>query len=60
MFNIGCELSQPIGKTEFSSTAKNRTDSVSLVRKFFTTPVALFALIVFESLHPHRHIISNN
>ena len=22
-FNIACELSQPVGKTEFSSTAKN-------------------------------------
>ena len=23
--NIGCELSQPMGKTEFSSTTKNKT-----------------------------------
>ena len=29
MFNVGCELSQPMGKTEFSSKAKNRTNSVS-------------------------------
>ena len=28
-----CELSQPMGKTEFSSTAKNRSNSVSYVRK---------------------------
>ena len=28
-FNVACELSQPMGKTEFSSTAKNRTNSVS-------------------------------
>ena len=28
-----CELSQPIGKTEFSSIAKNRTNCVSWVRK---------------------------
>ena len=28
-FNAPCELSQPIGKTEFSITAKNRTNSVS-------------------------------
>ena len=27
--NIACELSQPMGKTEFSSTAKNGTNSVS-------------------------------
>ena len=27
--SVACELSQPMGKTEFSSTAKNRTDSVS-------------------------------
>ena len=32
-FNVACELSQPMGKTEFSSTAKKRTNSVSLVRK---------------------------
>ena len=25
MINVACELSQPMGKTEFSSTAKNRT-----------------------------------
>ena len=29
MFNITCEMSQPKGKTEFSSTAKNRINSVS-------------------------------
>ena len=29
MFNIACELSQPMGKTKFSSTAKNRTNSIS-------------------------------
>ena len=28
-FSVSCELSQPMGKTEFSSTAKNRTNSVS-------------------------------
>ena len=28
MFNGACELSQPMGKTEFSSTAKNGTNSV--------------------------------
>ena len=28
-FNIECEMSQPIGKTEFSSTAKNGINSVS-------------------------------
>ena len=28
-FNVACELSQPMGKTEFSSTAKNRTYSVT-------------------------------
>ena len=28
MFNGACELSQPIGKTDFSSTAKNGTNSV--------------------------------
>ena len=27
-FNVAYELSQPMGKTEFSSTAKNRTNSV--------------------------------
>ena len=26
---VSCELSLPVGKTEFSSTAKNRTNSVS-------------------------------
>ena len=25
-FNVACELSQPRGKTEFSSTAENRTN----------------------------------
>ena len=33
MFNFVCELSQPMGKTEFSSTATNSTNSVSKVRK---------------------------
>ena len=33
MFNVVCELSQPMGKIEFSSTVKNRTDSVSQVGK---------------------------
>ena len=28
-FNVGCELSQPMGKTEFSSATRNRTNSVS-------------------------------
>ena len=28
-FNVAFELSQPIGKTEFFSNAKNRTNSVS-------------------------------
>ena len=28
-FSITCELSQPMGETEFSSTTKNRTNSVS-------------------------------
>ena len=28
-FHVACELSQPMGKTEFSSTAKNRINSVS-------------------------------
>ena len=28
-FSVSYELSQPMGKTEFSSTAKNRTKSVS-------------------------------
>ena len=27
-FNAACELSQPMGKTQFSSTAKIRTNSV--------------------------------
>ena len=31
--SASCELSQLIGKTEFSSTAKNRTNSFSMVRK---------------------------
>ena len=31
--SVACELSQPVGKTEFSSTAKNSTHSVSYVRK---------------------------
>ena len=29
-FNVACELSRPMGKTEFSRIAKNRTNSVSL------------------------------
>ena len=33
MFNVACELSQPMGKTEYSSTSENRTNSVSQVRK---------------------------
>ena len=28
-FSVSCELSQSMGKTEFSSTAKNRINSVS-------------------------------
>ena len=32
-FNIACELSQPMGKSEFSSTVKKRTNPVSQVRK---------------------------
>ena len=36
-FSGSCELSQPMGKTEFSSTAKNRTNSVSLVRTHTAT-----------------------
>ena len=27
-FSVSCELSQPMGKTEFSSTSKNRTNYV--------------------------------
>ena len=37
MFNVTCELSQPMGKTEFSSTDKSRTNSVSSVRKLWLT-----------------------
>ena len=29
VFIVACELSQPMGKTDFSSTAKIRTNSVS-------------------------------
>ena len=29
MFNVACELSQPIGKTKFSRAAINRINSVS-------------------------------
>ena len=36
-FSVLYESSQPMGKTEFSSTAKNRTNSVSWVRKLFQT-----------------------
>ena len=32
-FNVACELSSPMGKTESSTTAKHRTKSVSQVRK---------------------------
>ena len=32
LITVTCELSQYMGKTEFSSTAKNRTNSVSQVR----------------------------
>ena len=32
-FNVACELSQPMGKTEFSRIAKNRTNSFSLGKK---------------------------
>ena len=32
-FNIACQLSQPMGKKEFSSTTKNSTNFVSQVRK---------------------------
>ena len=34
-FSVACELSQPMGKTEFSSSAKTRTNSVSQVKKNF-------------------------
>ena len=33
MFNVAYELPQPMGKTEYSSTAKNRTNFVSQVRR---------------------------
>ena len=33
MCNTASVLSQPMGKTEFPSTAKNRTNSVSKVKK---------------------------
>ena len=36
MFEVACELSQPMAKTEFSSTAENRTNSVSLVRNILS------------------------
>ena len=36
-FIVACELSQPMGKTEFSSIPKSRTNSVSQVRKIFQT-----------------------
>ena len=32
-YYAACELSQPTGKTEFSSTAKNRTNFVKSLRK---------------------------
>ena len=28
MYNVACELSQCMGKTEYSSTVKNRTNSI--------------------------------
>ena len=36
-FNVACVLSQPMGKTKFSSSAKNRINSVSQVRRIKTT-----------------------
>ena len=32
-FNAACEMSQPMGKTEFSSTTKTKTNSISQVRE---------------------------
>ena len=39
-FSVACELSQPTGKTEFSSTAKNITNSTSKVRNDFLSRLA--------------------
>ena len=39
MLNVACELSQPMGKTEFSSVSKNKTFSVLQVRKNYPAPV---------------------
>ena len=35
-FNVACELSQPMGKTEFSSTARNRTNCLTGKKKKYT------------------------
>ena len=40
-FSISCELSQPMCKTEFSSTAKNRTNSGLTDKKIQSTSIAL-------------------
>ena len=37
-FNVACELSKPMGKTEFSSTTKNRTNTVSKTRNSCLAP----------------------
>ena len=36
MFNIACELSQPMGKTEFSSTAKKEQTLSNRYEKYCT------------------------
>ena len=41
-FNIASDLSQPIGKTDCSSTAKNRTNSVPKVRKMKSQKVSSY------------------
>ena len=54
MFNVACELSLPMGKTEFSSTAKKRTNSVSWVRKACTNwmlQLCMF-IICLSMIHP--------
>ena len=41
-FNVVCGLSQPMGYTEYSSTAINRTNSVSKVRKSVSFTLEFF------------------
>ena len=47
-FNVACELSQAMGKTEFSSNANNKTNSYSVFRKTMFSSLRVIELVLSQ------------